>query len=276
MNEEIKILCVDDEPNVLNALKRLFLDEPYTILTATSGTEGLKIFEREYTPIIISDYRMPEMNGVEFLKKIFARHPETVRIVLSGYADTSAIVSAINEGQIYKFVPKPWNDDELKVTVSNAGERYFLYKKNLELTSELQKKNEELTLLNTELQKLIEEKSSNLEFRSKVLTAHQKILDSMPVGILGIDLSNAVVMNNSVWFNIAGSEDKSWCILGQNIGETAPEDIKEFIEEVKIKHKAAKSLAINGVYGKLSGVLMEQGDNQKGIILVFTPKEDIQ
>jgi len=130
MNGEIKILCVDDEPNVLNALKRLFLDEPYTILTAASGQEGLEIIEKENVQIIISDYRMPGMNGVDFLKEARKKWPDTVRIVLSGYADTAAIVSAINEGQIYKFVPKPWNDEELKVTISNAIERYHLFKKN--------------------------------------------------------------------------------------------------------------------------------------------------
>jgi two-component system NtrC family sensor kinase len=140
MSEEIKILCVDDEQNVLNALKRLFIDNDYSIFTAVSGQEGLNILEQEHAQIIISDYRMPGMNGVEFLKEVCNLRPDTVRIVLSGYADAAAIVSAINEGQIYKFVPKPWNDDELRVTVANAIERYFLYKKNKELGAELQKK----------------------------------------------------------------------------------------------------------------------------------------
>ena len=129
-SEKIKILCVDDERNVLRALERIFLDDDYDIMLAGSGDEGLKVME-ESGPfqVVISDYRMPVMNGVEFLKGVYDRWPETVRIVLSGYADASAIVDAINEGHIYRFIPKPWNDDELRVTIQNSLERYFLLKK---------------------------------------------------------------------------------------------------------------------------------------------------
>ena len=117
MGEPTRILCVDDEQNVLRSLTRLFLDDPYEILTAASGAEGLLILDQTGTvPVVISDYRMPGMNGVEFLSEVRKWWPETVRIVLSGYADTGAIVSAINEGQIYRFVAKPWNEDELQVT----------------------------------------------------------------------------------------------------------------------------------------------------------------
>ncbi len=155
MDENITILCVDDERNVLKSLIRLFLDCEYTILTATSGKEGLNLLEKEDAQIIISDYRMPVMNGAEFLKEVFQLYPKTVRIVLSGYADADSILSAINEGHIYKFIPKPWDDNELKVTILNAIERYFLVKKNEELTVELMKKNKELTELNNKLVKLL-------------------------------------------------------------------------------------------------------------------------
>jgi two-component system NtrC family sensor kinase len=164
MEERVRILCVDDEKNVLRALERLFLDDDYEVIAVQSGSEGLEML-RNVSPVhlVISDYRMPGMNGVDFLKEVCNGWPTTVRIVLSGYADTAAIVSAINEGQIYKFIPKPWNDDELKVTVANAIERYFLFKKNLELTSQLTKKNEELIGLNRELKKLLEEKSPDTQ-----------------------------------------------------------------------------------------------------------------
>jgi len=122
MGEPTRILCVDDERNILRSLTRPFLDDPYEILTAPSGAERLLILAQSGTvPVVISDYRMPGMNGVEFLSEVRKRWPETVRIVLSGYADTGAIVSAINEGQIYRFVAKPWNEDELRVAVANAS-----------------------------------------------------------------------------------------------------------------------------------------------------------
>ncbi len=267
MDEEIKILCVDDEQNVLNALRRIFLDDNYTILTATSGEDGLKILEKkENVHLVISDYRMPGMNGVEFLKEVYSHWPNTVRIVLSGYADTAAIVSAINEGHIYKFIPKPWNDDDLKVTISNAIERYSLLEKNRELAAELRKKNKEL-------EKLLEKKSAHLEFRSKALSIQQNILNAIPAGIIGIDFNDTVVLCNSTWVGITQS---GWKLLGQNIESVGLHGyIKDFIEEVKNKHKATKKIEINGIYGRLSGAIMDYSDDQKGIILVFTREDDI-
>ena len=98
-SEPIKILCVDDERNVLKALERIFLDDDYEIVLAGSGAEGLDILQKaEHFQVVISDYRMPVMNGVEFLKVVYERCPETVRIVLSGYADAGAIVAECLHG----------------------------------------------------------------------------------------------------------------------------------------------------------------------------------
>ncbi len=140
MEQEIKILFVDDEENILNALKRLFVDYDYTLLFATSGDEALGILERENAQIVVSDYRMPVMNGAEFLKKVHGHWPHTVRIMLSGQVDTTTTSSLINDGYIYKLIKKPWNDDELKGSISDAVEHYFLVKKNEESTDDLKKK----------------------------------------------------------------------------------------------------------------------------------------
>jgi response regulator RpfG family c-di-GMP phosphodiesterase len=139
----IRILCVDDERNVLRALERLFLDEDYEIISACSGEEGLLILEREENiQIVISDYRMPGMTGVEFLREVCRRRPETLRIVLSGYANTAAVVEAINEGGIYKFIPKPWDDDELKSTIQRGLEKYAQRRQDSLLLAELRKSKE--------------------------------------------------------------------------------------------------------------------------------------
>ena len=169
-NEPVRILCVDDERNVLRALERIFLDEDYEIVTAGSGQEGLDILEEtDSFQVIISDYRMPVMTGVEFLKAVYDRWPETVRIVLSGYADAGAIVAAINEGHIYKFIPKPWNDEELRVTIQNCLERYFLLKKNRELLTELADANHAL-------EEKVLQRTEQLELRNRVLEFSQGIL----------------------------------------------------------------------------------------------------
>ncbi|MDA8169568.1 MAG: response regulator [Nitrospiraceae bacterium] len=273
MEEEIKILCVDDEPNVLKALQRLFLDDDYEILTAASGQDGLLMLEKEKVQLVISDYRMPMMNGVEFLKEVRLHHPETVRIVLSGYADTAAIVSAINEGEIYKFIPKPWNDDELKVTVLNALERYFLYKENARLTVDLKKKNEELSKVNAQLEKLLLEKSNSLEFKRRALIVLQDVIDCIPLGILGTDLNNTAVLCNSIWQSVAGN---NWCGLGNSIEEGLPGGVAEFIHEVRGKECGSvfRRIEINGIHGKLIGAFMDR-NGHSGVITVFIPDEEM-
>ena len=272
MEEKIKILCVDDEENVLKAIKRLFFDEDYEIFTASSGAEGLDILNKINIQIIISDYRMPGMSGVDFLKEVCKKWPETVRIVLSGYADIASIVMAINEGEIYKFIPKPWNDTELKITVLNAIERYYLYKKNVELTHELKEKNEELTRLNNELKRLLEKETETAKFQSKVLTTQQNILDMLPVGIMGIDLNNIVVMCNSLCIEISKNNEFP---LDQNIEHVVPEIVLNFIESVRKRKRAVTSIDIYGKRGTLMGSLLESNDIQKGIILVFIREDDI-
>jgi len=271
MIEQTKILCVDDEENVLRALKRLFFEDSYEIITASSGHEGLKILEREDAQIVISDYRMPEMSGVDFLREVCRRKPDTVRIVLSGYADIASIVSAINEGQIYKFIPKPWNDAELKVTVANAVERYFLYKRNSELSSELEKKNEELVRVNFELKRMLERETANLQFQSKVLTRQQSILDLLPVGILGIDFSDTVVMCNSRSSDITKN---SQFPLDQDIKDIVPEKVLQFAEDLKLKKKAAETMELYGHKGRLMGTMIEHDEFQKGLILIFIREDD--
>src|SRR5664280_964688 len=118
MNREISILCVDDEESVLNSIKRLFQDDNYGILTAGSGEDGLKILEQTPVQIIISDGRMYGMTGSDFLREVCKRWPDTVRIILSGHSDPASIVSAINDGQVYRYIPKPWNNDELRAAVA--------------------------------------------------------------------------------------------------------------------------------------------------------------
>lgn len=268
MGEEIKILCVDDEPGVLNALRRLFLDEDYTFLTAASGPEGLEILEKEQEQIqlVISDYRMPAMNGVEFLNLVYKSWPQTVRIVLSGYADTASVVEAINEGHIYKFIPKPWNDEELKVTVKNALEWYHLHKKNIELADELSAKNEELSRLNSELKSLLREKNRRLEVRGKGLSAHQKIMDALPVGIAGLDFNNVITFCNATWLRVFGA------MSSLDINETPAEDMLAVIKNIKTGQGTEMRLCRDGICGRLTGSLLGNEGAARGIILVFIPE----
>lgn len=134
-----QILLVDDEPGVLNALRRVFRQENYTVHTAPGAEEALALLQKTPCHLMISDYMMPGMNGVELLRKVKELHPEMMRIMLTGHADTNAVMGAIKDGAVYKFILKPWNDDDLRVSVALALEQYDLVQKN----RDLQKKNKE-------------------------------------------------------------------------------------------------------------------------------------
>lgn len=269
MNGKVNILCVDDEKNILRALTRLFLDRPdYQILTAASGEEGLKILNsRSPIPVVISDYRMPGMNGVDFLKAVRKGWPDTVRIVLSGYADASAVVSAINEGQIYKFIPKPWNEDELKTTLTKAVEWYTLHQKNIRLTEELKQKNLELQGFNENLEKLVQERTSELIFRNKVLLSYQNIFYSLPVAVIGLDLNGMITQCNKKGAEVFGKNGKN--ILEMNRGNAFPRKINQMIERVMKNGTHSERFSNGNLDMKVKGVFMKFPPEQEGIVLVF-------
>jgi two-component system sensor histidine kinase/response regulator len=114
-----KILVVDDEVANLRSLERIFR-KSHTVLTAQSGTEALSLLEQHDVALLISDQRMPEMTGIELLKKTVQLRPHMVRILLTGYTDVSTLIDAINCGHVYRYITKPWNNDDLGLTVSRA------------------------------------------------------------------------------------------------------------------------------------------------------------
>lgn len=120
------LLFVDDEPNILTSLQRLFRPLGYRILTAPGGAEGLVLLEREQVDLIISDMRMPGMDGAAFLEQAAKQWPQVVRILLTGYADLSSAVAAVNKGNIYRYLSKPWEDNDIKITVQLALEKQRL------------------------------------------------------------------------------------------------------------------------------------------------------
>jgi len=196
VSDTYTVLIVDDEVNVLKALRRLFLDTDYRVLTATSGPEGLKLLDSEPVNLVISDYRMPDMNGVEFLARIKEDHPDTIRMILSGFADVTAIVDAINDGEIYKFLAKPWNDQELLSTVRRALEHSCLQRENVALLSELQSANVELKKLAEGLEYKVRQRTRDLEHKSRAVNIAHNILNLLPIGVIGMDSNDTIVYMN--------------------------------------------------------------------------------
>lgn len=193
------LLLVDDEESILSSLKRLLRREGYRILSATSGTEGLELLACNNVDVIISDQRMPHMTGVEFLRLAKEMRPDTVRMVLSGYADMQSIASAINQGAIYKFMSKPWDDQDLKDSVAEAFRRKELSDENGRLTREIAEVNEDLNRLNKALALLLDEQSRTAQLGQAALSASQQTLHLLPMPVLGLDPDGTPVLRNEAF-----------------------------------------------------------------------------
>lgn len=146
MADKIKVLYVDDEDNNLISFKANFRME-YKVFTAISGEEALKILEKENIDIIITDQRMPNMTGVEFLEMVIEKNPEPMRILLTGYADMTAVIEAVNRGKIYHYLAKPWDEDEMHETIKNAYEALKKKRDLKDLNKKLEASNDQLEFM---------------------------------------------------------------------------------------------------------------------------------
>lgn len=194
--EERTLLLVDDEVNIAASLKRLLRSEGYHILTATSGMEGLELLATNHVGVIISDQRMPEMTGVEFLRRVKQLYPNTVRIVLSGYTELKSVTDAINEGAVYKFLTKPWEDEPLRDSVREAFHRHELKQENIRLSHEIEHANSELSKINRDLERRVAEKAREIRHNINVLQVSQEVLEHLPTAVIGIDEDGLIVMAN--------------------------------------------------------------------------------
>ena len=158
--KEINVLFLDDEKNVLNSISRLFEDEPYGFAVADSFIDAMAIMARENIKVVLSDQRMPDITGIEFLRQIKEQYPHAIRILFTAYADLSAAEAAINVSQVYRFINKPWNPDELKASVAGAIHYFDIVAENRRLFEETKIKNEELNAANCKLKALYDGFSS--------------------------------------------------------------------------------------------------------------------
>jgi len=150
MDPKINILYVDDEMNNLISFKALFRIK-YNVFLAESGQEAIKILDENDINVIVTDQRMPGMTGVEFLESILEKHPDPMRILLTGYADLNAVIDAVNKGKIFHYLSKPWNEEELDMTIQRA---FDIYKNRLDEKETADK----LLLTNDQLEFLLRQK----------------------------------------------------------------------------------------------------------------------
>ncbi|MRR53737.1 MAG: response regulator [Deltaproteobacteria bacterium] len=261
MTETVRILFIDDETNILRALERVFLDEEYEILTAGSAGEALEILASvSPVQVVVSDYRMPLMNGVELLRTVREKWPETIRAILSGYADTEAVVSAINDGQIYRFIPKPWNDTELRMTIAAALKQYQRLRKEILYAENMQKKIDDLEKENSFLVQRIAFADDG--------GACREILDNLPVGVVVLDRNMKVIQSNEAaraLLQTAAAEETSTAA-----GANLPGCLREFLEIAVPGSAQGRRLLFGTIPVLVHAALLETRSSDTLLLAVLT------
>jgi EAL domain-containing protein (putative c-di-GMP-specific phosphodiesterase class I)/FixJ family two-component response regulator len=190
------VLLVDDEERIISSLRRLLRRQPYRLLTARSGVEGLDTLARENVDVVVSDQRMPGMTGIEFLQQVAENYPDTIRLVLSGYTDLESVIRAVNTGSIYKFLTKPWEDAQLMDAITDAVSHKTMADENRRLSQELMSANLRLEKANQQLKQLLQQQQQSLHNREVGLRVAYEGLEHVPIPMLGLDDEKIVVFIN--------------------------------------------------------------------------------
>ena len=267
---ERTLLLVDDEANVIASLVRLLHRDGYRILQARSGKEGLELLESNAVGVIISDQRMPEMTGVEFLSKVKEAYPDTVRIVLSGYTELSSVTDAINRGAIYKFLSKPWDDDLLRANVEEAFHRYEMKMENVRLRQEVQEANNELLRINRELERRVEEKTREALLNLDVLKVSQEILEHLPVAVIGIGEDGMIAVANKIAQQLFGAGETK-ALLGEEANTVIPAELLNCAFIACSKPEGPKPCLADGREINCWCSVMGELSQSRGKVLVVDP-----
>lgn len=206
------LLLLDDEPNILRSLRRVFRAQPWTVHTATTPDEAFELLARHPVGVVMSDQRMPLMRGTDFLARVKQLYPDTVRIVLSGYTELQSVTEAINEGAIYKFLTKPWNDQHLNDEIAQAFCHYEVVAESQSLQQRLRESNK---LLEARLQK----NESRLQCEEAALDVTHEALGVVPVPILGVDASGMIAISNAAADSLLGEGSS---VVGEHVSDVLP------------------------------------------------------
>jgi signal transduction histidine kinase len=198
------LLVVDDEPDVVQSLHDLLRRE-YRVLGATHAREGLRLLHEQTVHVVMTDQRMPEISGIDFLRSVRRDRPEAIRLLFTGYADIKAVIDAINEGHVYRYINKPWDPDELLTILHQAGERYDLLQERQQLLDDLRRKNQQLEEANAELRQANALKEAFINVASHELRTPLTILLALPELVLRVTHPDALTTDCLERIGQAGS-----------------------------------------------------------------------
>ncbi len=221
MKHKRSVLFVDDEPNILKSLQRLLRQEEMNVLCASTGQEALEILDKTPAQVLVTDQRMPEMSGVDLLSAVRERHPEIIRMMLTGFTEIKVAVEAINHGEIYRLITKPWNDDEIRATIRQAFEQADLKDEIKRLNRVTREQNFKLQDMNRNLEEKVRERTKQLARKHHELrTAYVQTVGALAEAV---DAKDAYTRGHSERVGVYASK------IAREMGFT-----KEFIERVYI------------------------------------------
>ncbi len=218
-----RVLLVDDEVAILNAERRLLRNEGYELFTATHGAQALALLESDGPfDLLVTDFRMEDMTGIELLEKVQSQWPDTQRVMLSGYSQVDTILEAVNRGAVYKFLAKPWNDEELKLSLRRAIEQGALERANAQLLKEVEHQNLRLMALNTQLEQYYDDAIRGLNF-------NQSLFQWIDAAVLTVDYDGVVVGANARLIDLLGPE-----VIGLQSRAVLPEPLHRALDAGRI------------------------------------------
>jgi diguanylate cyclase (GGDEF)-like protein/PAS domain S-box-containing protein len=262
---ERTLLLVDDEPNILAALRRQMRGAGCRVLTAPGGLEGLALLAGEEVDVIVSDQRMPGMTGVEFLRAVKESHPDTVRIVLSGFTELQSVTDAVNEGAIYKFLTKPWDDTQLRAHIDEAFRRKEMADENRRLGLELRSANLELATANRRLEDLLRQQRDQLKRDNISLEIAREALQHVPLAIVGLDEDEVVAYANGAAQQLFGAH-------GLLLGSAAARVLPAALDALRAEPGGAPcTVEIDGARYQAVVHSMGRTTRSRGKLLTFSP-----
>ncbi|HJW57596.1 MAG TPA: EAL domain-containing protein, partial [Burkholderiaceae bacterium] len=259
------LLLVDDEPNILASLKRLLRGGGYRILTASSGQDGLDLLAQNDVDVIMSDQRMPGMTGVEFLRAVKTSYPDTVRIVLSGFTELKSVTDAVNEGAIYKFLTKPWDDVLLRAHIEEAFQHKEMADENHRLSLEVRTANHSLATANRQLEELLRQKRQQIERDKSTLDSVRETLQHIPLPIIGLGEDDIVTFANIAAQNLFKDARE---LPGSEAAHVMPE-VLHLVRNSD--NGSAQNAELGGVHFEVISRAMMQDGQPRGKLITLIP-----